>query len=93
MFREGSPASEGVRMFAKTGRSDKLDDGGGDEIILDTFTAPNAPTGAARSQAQFFVDGNHSKVRNRLTRTILVRVELIRERFLRIFCAKTSGKL
>ncbi|XP_050543601.1 spondin-1 isoform X2 [Daktulosphaira vitifoliae] len=62
MFREGSPASEGVRMFAKTGRSDKLDDGGGDEIILDTFTAPSALTGAARTQAQFFVDGNHSRV-------------------------------
>ncbi|XP_050420722.1 spondin-2 [Adelges cooleyi] len=63
MFREGSPASEGVRMFAKTGRSDKLDDGGGgEEIIFDTFVAPSVPTGAARTQAQFFVDGNHSRV-------------------------------
>lgn len=65
MFREGAPASDGVRMFAKTGRSDKLDDGGGggyEETVLDTFVAPSVATGAARSQAQFFVDGNHSKV-------------------------------
>ncbi|VVC40686.1 Thrombospondin type-1 (TSP1) repeat,Spondin, N-terminal [Cinara cedri] len=63
MFREGAPASEGVRMFAKTGRSDKLDDGGGgEETVLDTFVAPSVATGAARTQAQFFVDGNHSRV-------------------------------
>lgn len=64
LFREGTPASEGVRMFAKTGRSDKLDDGGGDEeTVLDTFVAPGVATGAARTQAQFFVDGNHSRVK------------------------------
>lgn len=63
MFREGAPASESVRMFAKTGRSDKLDDGGGgEETVLDAFVAPSVPTGAARTQAQFFVDGNHSRV-------------------------------
>jgi len=63
MFREGTPASEGVRMFAKTGRSDKMDDGGGGEdAVLDTFVAPSVATGASRTQAQFFVDGNHSRV-------------------------------
>lgn len=64
MFREGVPASESVRMFTKTGRSDKLDDGGGggEETVLDTFVAPSVATGAARTQAQFFVDGNHSRV-------------------------------
>lgn len=63
MFREGAPASEGIRMFAKTGHSDKLDDGGGgEETVLDTFVAPSVATGAARTQAQFFVDGNHSRV-------------------------------
>lgn len=65
MFREGAPASESVRMFAKTGRGDKLDDGGGggnEETVLDTFVAPSVSSGAARTQAQFFVDGNHSRV-------------------------------
>lgn len=75
MFREGIPASENVRMFAMTGRSDKLDDGGGEELnggsggreavedmILNTFVAPSVSTGAAWTQAKFFVDGNHSRV-------------------------------
>lgn len=73
MFREGTPAVESVRMFAKTGRSDKLDDGGGEglvegggaieDTVLNTFIAPSVSTGAAWTQAQFFVDGNHSRVR------------------------------
>jgi len=74
MFREGTPASESVRMFAKTGRSDKLDDGGGEGLnggsgggavedkVLNTFVAPSVSTGAAWTQSQFFVDGNHSRV-------------------------------
>ncbi|CAH1726796.1 spondin-2 isoform X1 [Aphis gossypii] len=74
MFREGTPASESVRMFAKTGRSDKLDDGSGEsfngrngggdaeDTILNTFVAPSVSTGAAWTQSQFFVDGNHSRV-------------------------------
>lgn len=68
MFREGATASEAVRVFAKTGRSDKLDDGGGggeggnEETVLDTFVAPSVASGAARTQTQFFVDGNHSRV-------------------------------
>jgi len=76
MFREGTPASDSVRMFAKTGRSDKLDDGGGEEVnggssggavednVLNTFVAPSVSTGAAWTQSQFFVDGNHSRVSN-----------------------------
>lgn len=74
MFREGTPASESVRMFAKTGRSDKLDDGSGEgfngrngegaaeDTVLNTFVAPSVSTGAAWTQSQFFVDGNHSRV-------------------------------
>ncbi|KAF0763334.1 spondin-1 isoform X2 [Aphis craccivora] len=75
MFREGTLASESVRMFAKTGRSDKLDDGSGEglnrknsegaaeDTVLNTFVAPSVSTGAAWTQSQFFVDGNHSRVR------------------------------
>jgi len=47
LFRLGQMASEGLKVFAESGRSDTLD---------------AQSQGEGRSEAEFFVDGNHSRV-------------------------------
>lgn len=59
----GKEASNGIKIFAETGKSDVLDaESQGEGGIYDEFSAPPIPTGAGRTEAEFFVDGNHSKV-------------------------------
>ncbi|CAH1155035.1 unnamed protein product [Phaedon cochleariae] len=49
--------------FVETGRSDVLEEQSqGEGGVYDEFNAPPVPTGAGRTEAEFFVDGNHSKV-------------------------------
>ncbi|KAJ8969379.1 hypothetical protein NQ317_000724 [Molorchus minor] len=63
LFRLGEKSSAGVKAFAETGRSDRLEElGQGEGGIYDEFNAPPITTGAGRTEAEFFVDGNHSRV-------------------------------
>lgn len=63
LWRLGTEATDGVKIFAETGKSDVLDaQTQGEGGIYDEFTAPPTPTGAGKTEAEFFVDGNHSRV-------------------------------
>lgn len=63
LFRVGELSSSGVKAFAETGHSDILDEQSqGEGGVYDEFIAPPIKTGAGRSEAEFFVDGNHSRV-------------------------------
>lgn len=63
LFRLGQRSSPGVKAFAETGRSDALEEQSqGEGGIYDEFNAPPITTGAGRTEAEFFVDGNHSRV-------------------------------
>lgn len=59
LFRLGRRVSAPVRQFAESGRSDAL---GSSPGTLDVFGAPAINQGAGRTEAEFFVDGNHSRV-------------------------------
>ncbi|XP_026318807.1 spondin-2 [Hyposmocoma kahamanoa] len=59
LFRLGKRVSSPVRQFAESGRSDALGSALG---TLDVFGAPAVTQGAGRTEAEFFVDGNHSRV-------------------------------
>lgn len=59
LFRLGRRVSVPVRQFAETGRSDALGSAPG---TMDVFGAPAISQGAGRTEAEFFVDGNHSRV-------------------------------
>ncbi|XP_052740986.1 spondin-2-like [Bicyclus anynana] len=59
LFRLGRRVPAPVRQFAESGRSDALGSGPG---TLDVFGAPAISQGAGRTEAEFFVDGNHSRV-------------------------------
>jgi hypothetical protein len=60
----GDKSSEGVRIFAETGASDVLDQlSQGEGGIYDEFIAPSVLQGVGSTHAEFFVDGNHSRVR------------------------------
>ncbi|KAG7299153.1 hypothetical protein JYU34_017688 [Plutella xylostella] len=59
LFRLGRRVSPAVRQFAEAGRSDALGSAPG---TLDVFGAPTIGNGAGRTEAEFFVDGNHSRV-------------------------------
>ncbi|CAH2047444.1 unnamed protein product, partial [Iphiclides podalirius] len=59
LFRLGRRVSPSVRQFAELGRSDSLTSGPG---TFDVFGAPGIAQGSGRTEAQFFVDGNHSRV-------------------------------
>lgn len=57
----GHQASPVLKQFVETGHSDML----GltmNASVLDEFSIPPINSGSGRSQAQFFVDGNHSRV-------------------------------
>ncbi|XP_030756970.1 uncharacterized protein LOC115882862 [Sitophilus oryzae] len=63
LFRLGKKSSAGVKAFAETGRSDLLEQmGQGGGGVYDEFNAPPIPAGVGRTEAEFFVDGNHSRV-------------------------------
>ncbi|CAH1374315.1 spondin-2 [Tenebrio molitor] len=63
LFRLGQKSSSGVKAFAETGRSDVLEEQSqGEGGIYDEFNAPPITTGVGRTEAEFFVDGNHSRV-------------------------------
>lgn len=63
LFRLGKPASAALKDFVETGRCDGLDhQRGDDEIVFDEFTLPPIASGGGRSEAKFFLDGNHSMV-------------------------------
>ncbi|XP_060526794.1 spondin-2 [Cylas formicarius] len=63
LFRLGKKSVAGVKEFAETGRSDLLDNQSqGEGGIYDEFNAPPITTGVGRTEAEFFVDGNHSRV-------------------------------
>lgn len=52
-----------MKQFAETGRSDLLEEQTqGEGGIYDEFNAPPIPKGSGRTEAEFFVDGNHSFV-------------------------------
>lgn len=63
LFRLGQRASEGLKVFAEDGRSDALDaQSQGEGGVYDEFNAPPITSGEGRTEAEFFVDGNHSRV-------------------------------
>lgn len=63
LFRLGQRSSAGVKVFAETGRSDVLEEQSqGEGGIYDEFNAPPITMGVGRTEAEFFVDGNHSRV-------------------------------
>jgi hypothetical protein len=52
-----------VKAFAETGRTDVLEEQSqGEGGVYDEFNAPPISTGGGRTEAEFFVDGNHSRV-------------------------------
>lgn len=59
LFRLGRRVSPSVRQFAESGRSDALGSAPG---TLDVFGASPVGQGVGRTEAEFFVDGNHSRV-------------------------------
>nr|CAD7440266.1 unnamed protein product [Timema bartmani] len=62
LFRLGTRASSGVKLFAETGSADLLEQRGqGDGGVMDEFLAPAVSAGGGRTEATFFVDGNHSR--------------------------------
>ncbi|GAB0097155.1 spondin-2 [Sergentomyia squamirostris] len=62
LFHEGELASASVKQFVETGKSDLLTDAPDGQQIFDAFTLPPIESGSGRSEAKFFVDGNHSIV-------------------------------
>ncbi|KAK2717092.1 hypothetical protein QYM36_007287 [Artemia franciscana] len=64
LFRVGGlPASEGLKEFTETGRTDVLDSQSqGEGGVYDEFNAPPILTGEGKTEAEFFVDGLHPKV-------------------------------
>ncbi|CAF4850705.1 unnamed protein product [Pieris macdunnoughi] len=59
LFHLGRRVSPAIKQFAETGRLDTL---GSSPGTLDVFGAPSIGQGAGRSESEFFVDGNHSRV-------------------------------
>jgi hypothetical protein len=54
----------GLKKFAETSSSDSLDEfSQGSTGVFDAFNASPIISGEGQTQTQFFVDGNHSKVR------------------------------
>jgi hypothetical protein len=72
LFRLGGIASEGLKMFAEDGRSDTLDSQSqGEGGVYDEFNAPPIFSGEGKTEAEFFVDGNHSRVSSIYNKTLL----------------------
>lgn len=50
-------------MFAETGRTDALEtQSSKDGSVYDEFSIPAVTSGGGRSEAKFFVDGNHTLI-------------------------------
>nr|CAH0098285.1 unnamed protein product [Daphnia galeata] len=63
LYRLNQKATEGLKLFAENGRSDYLDtQSQGEGGIYDEFNAPPITSGEGKTEAEFFVDGNHSRV-------------------------------
>jgi len=63
LFRIGHHSTEGFKEFTEKGRSDALDaQSQGEGGIFDEFSGPPVTTGEGRTEAEFFVDSNHSMV-------------------------------
>ncbi|XP_063223085.1 uncharacterized protein LOC134531320 [Bacillus rossius redtenbacheri] len=63
LFRLGQRVGAAARQLAETGGSQLLqDDAQGAAGLLDAFSAPAVAQGAGRAEAEFFLDGNHSRV-------------------------------
>ncbi|XP_046648077.1 spondin-1-like isoform X1 [Daphnia pulicaria] len=63
LYRLHQKATEGLKLFAENGRSDYLDtQSQGEGGIYDEFNAPPITSGEGKTEADFFVDGNHSRV-------------------------------
>ncbi|VEN36281.1 unnamed protein product, partial [Callosobruchus maculatus] len=63
LFRLGERSSAGVKLFTETGRADILEEQSqGEGGVYDEFNAPPLSQGVGRTEAEFFVDGNHSRV-------------------------------
>ena len=63
LFRLDERVSEGVRIFSETGASDVLNElSQGEGGVLDFFEGQPILRGVGHTEAQFFVDGNHSRV-------------------------------
>lgn len=63
LFRMGDTASEGLKQFAEIGKTEVLDaQSQGEGGVFDEFNAPPITQGVGETEAEFFVDGNHSRV-------------------------------
>ncbi|XP_068236272.1 LOW QUALITY PROTEIN: spondin-2-like [Palaemon carinicauda] len=63
LYHVGQIASDGLKQFAELSQTDILDaQSQGEGGIFDEFIAPPVTQGVGETQAQFFVDGNHTKV-------------------------------
>ncbi|XP_066996065.1 spondin-2 [Anabrus simplex] len=63
LFRVGEFASDGLQTFAESGKSDGLEALSQAEAgVFDEFGAPPIATGQGQTEAEFFTDGNHTKV-------------------------------
>ncbi|XP_066939232.1 spondin-2-like [Macrobrachium rosenbergii] len=63
LFHVGEVASDGLKQFAELSQTDILDaQSQGEGGVFDEFIAPPVTQGVGETQAQFFVDGNHTKV-------------------------------
>lgn len=63
LFRVGHSSTPGFKEFTETGRSDTLDaQSQGEGGIFDEFNAPPVTSGEGKTEAEFFVDSNHSRV-------------------------------
>uniref|UniRef100_A0A6A7G5X0 Spondin-2-like n=1 Tax=Hirondellea gigas TaxID=1518452 RepID=A0A6A7G5X0_9CRUS len=63
LFKVNEPVSAGLKMFAEQGDTNLLDqESQGEGGIFDEFNAPPIKEGTGQSEAEFFIDGNHSRV-------------------------------
>ncbi|CAL4063337.1 unnamed protein product [Meganyctiphanes norvegica] len=63
LFHLDKRASEGLKLFAEKGQTDVLDaESQGEGGIFDEFNAPPITQGVGETEAEFFMDGNHSRV-------------------------------
>lgn len=63
LFRVGEPVSPGLKNFAEQGDTNLLDqESQGEGGIFDEFNAPPITEGTGQTEAEFFIDGNHSMV-------------------------------
>ena len=62
LFSVGAAVSAGVRQFAETGATDKLEMETKEKLFLDAVLAPPIPAGVGDTNTTIFVDSNHTKV-------------------------------